>query len=99
MQSFTLYLESVAHTGDHAIALGKALSACLMIRGAQLAVVRRLESKYVVNIHTTSLNWVGKRLAAYENAKNKSGISKSLTFFKVLVPLSSTLDSRDSMKM
>ena len=99
MQSFTLYLESVAHTGDHTIALGKALSACLMIRGAQLAVVRRLESKYVVNIHTTSLNWVGKRLAAYENEKNKKARNKCILFFRVLQPLLSSIDNQDSLKM
>ncbi|PIL29081.1 hypothetical protein GSI_09129 [Ganoderma sinense ZZ0214-1] len=98
-ESFTLYLESVAHTGDHAIALGKALSACLMIRGAQLAVVRRLDPKYVVDIHITSLNWVGKRLAAYENAKNKKARNKCILFFRVLQPLLSSIDNQDSLKI
>ncbi|KAI1786918.1 hypothetical protein LXA43DRAFT_975514 [Ganoderma leucocontextum] len=98
-ESFTLYLESVAHTGDHAIALGKALSACLMIRGAQLAVVRRLDPKYVVDIHTMSLDWVGKRLAAYENAKNKKARNKCILFFRVLQPLLSSIDNQDSLKI
>lgn len=98
-QSFTLYLDSVVHSEDHAIALAKALSACLLIRGAQLSIVRRLDSKHIVDIHTTSLNWVGKRLAAYETAKNKKARNKCITFFRVLLPFCSSIDNRDSLAM
>ena len=54
-----VYLDSVTSTEDHSsIALGKApsLSACLLIRGAQLPVVRRLDSnfKHFVEIHSTT---------------------------------------------
>ncbi|KAI0672301.1 hypothetical protein C8Q78DRAFT_1026321 [Trametes maxima] len=98
-ESITLYLDAVANTGEHAIALAKALSACLLIRGAQLSVVRRLESKYVVDIHTTSLNWVGKRLATYEGAKNKKARNKCILFFRVLLPLLSSIDNHDSLKI
>ncbi|KAI0752734.1 hypothetical protein C8Q80DRAFT_1248983 [Daedaleopsis nitida] len=96
-ESFTLYLDSVASTEEHSIALGKALSACLLIRGAQLAVVRRLESKYVVEIQTNSLSWVGKRLGGYESVKNKKARNKCIKFFRVLLPLLSSLDTRDSL--
>lgn len=70
-----------------------------MIRGAHLAVVRRLDSQFVVDIHTTALTWIGKRLGQYEAAKNKRAVAKCLLFFKALPPLSATLESRDSMKM
>ena len=99
LQSFQLYLDGITTSEEHTVALAKSLAACFLIRGAHLAIVRRLDSQFVVDVHINALTWISKRLAAYENAKNKSGISKSLTFFKVLVPLSSTLDSRDSMKM
>ena len=99
LQSFTLYLDSVVDTEEHAIALAKALSACLLIRGAQLSVVRRLDSKHVVDIHTTFLNWAGKRLAAYDNAKNKKARNKCIMFFRVLLPLLSSIDQRDALKM
>ncbi|KAI0657496.1 hypothetical protein C8Q70DRAFT_919344 [Cubamyces menziesii] len=98
-ESFTLYLDSVVDTEEHAIALAKALSACLLIRGAQLSVVRRLDSKHVVDIHTTSLNWAGKRLAAYDNAKNKKARNKCIMFFRVLLPLLSSIDQRDALKI
>ena len=99
VQSFTLYLDAVVNTEEHAIALAKALSACLLIRGAQLSVVRRLDSKHVVAIHTTSLSWVGKRLAAFESANNKKARTKCIKFFRVLLPLLSSISNRDSLQM
>ncbi|KAH8097102.1 hypothetical protein BXZ70DRAFT_1009416 [Cristinia sonorae] len=98
-ESFLLFLDGVTDSEEHTTALAKSLSACMMIRGAHLAVVRRLDSQFVVNIHTSALTWIGKRLAAYETAKNKKALHKALVFFKVLVPLSASLDSRDSMKI
>ncbi|KZT04963.1 uncharacterized protein LAESUDRAFT_702953 [Laetiporus sulphureus 93-53] len=95
--SFTLSLEGVMHSIEHSIALGKVLASCLIIRGAQLAVVKKLEGQYVVDIHTTSLTWICKRLAAFESAKNKKARNKSISFFKVLLPLLSTVDNRDAL--
>ncbi len=87
------------NTEEHAIALAKALSACLLIRGAQLSIVRRLDSKHIVNIHTTSLNWIVKRLATYETAKKKKARNKCIVFFRVLIPFCSSVDNRDSLTM
>ncbi|KAI0634280.1 hypothetical protein C8Q77DRAFT_1110838 [Trametes polyzona] len=98
-EAFTLYLDAVVNTEEHAIALGKALSACLLIRGAQLSIVRRLDSRHIVDIHTTSLNWVGKRLATYETAKNKKARNKCIMFFRVLLPLLSSVDNQDALKI
>ncbi|KAH9854575.1 hypothetical protein C2E23DRAFT_817055 [Lenzites betulinus] len=98
-EAFTLYLDAVVHTEDHAIALAKALAACMIVRGAQLSIVRRLDSKYVVEIHTVSLNWFGKRLATYETGKKKKARNKCISFFRVLVPLLSSIDNRDSLQI
>ena len=98
-QSFTLYLDSVVHDEDHAIALGKTLSGCLLLRGAQLSVVKRLDGQHVVDIHSRSLNWVCKRLATYETAKNKKARNKAIKFFRVLLPFLSSIDPRDALKM
>ncbi|THH30478.1 hypothetical protein EUX98_g3693 [Antrodiella citrinella] len=97
--SFQLYLDGITDSEDHTVSLAKSLAGALMIRGAHLAVVRRLDSQFVVETHTSALTWIGKRLGAYETAKNKKALSKALMFFKVLVPLSSMLDSRDSVKI
>lgn len=85
------------HTEDDTVALGKTLRACLIIRGAQLTVVKKLEGNFVANIHTSLLTWLTKRIAAYETAKNKKGRNKSILFFKALLPLLSTLDNRDAL--
>ena len=89
----------MANTEEHSIALGKALTGCMLIRGAQLSVVRRLDSKYVVEIQTTSLSWVGKRLAGYEATKNKKARTKCTKFFRVLLPLLSSMNQHDALTM
>ncbi|KAF9817346.1 hypothetical protein IEO21_03487 [Rhodonia placenta] len=95
--SITLFLDGVVQTEEHALALGRSLASCLMIRGAQLAVLRKLDAQYVVAIHTNSLSWVVKRLVAYENAKNKRARTRSILFFRALIPLLSTVDNRDAL--
>ena len=87
----------MVRTENHTIALGKTLRACLIIRGAQLTVVKKLEGRYVVDIHTTLLSWITKRIAAYEGAKNKKARNKSILLFKALLPILSTLDNRDAL--
>ena len=86
-------------TAEHSIALAKALIPCLITRGAQLSVVRRLDSQFVIKIHMESLTWIGKRLTAAENAKNKKARNKAIMFFRVLLPLLSSIDSRDALAM
>jgi cohesin complex subunit SA-1/2 len=98
-QSFTLVLDNIVDGEAHAVALAKQLASAFLIRGAQLSVVRRIESKYVVQIQTGLLTWVGKRLATYENNKNKKSRKTAILFFRVLIPMLATLDSRDALKM
>ncbi|KZT65182.1 hypothetical protein DAEQUDRAFT_716862 [Daedalea quercina L-15889] len=96
-ESFTLFLDGMVHTEDYTVALGKTLRACLIIRGAQLAVVKKLEGKYVVDMHTSLLTWITKRIAAYEAAKNKKARNRSILLFRALLPMLSTLDNRDAL--
>ncbi|OCH94580.1 hypothetical protein OBBRIDRAFT_747233 [Obba rivulosa] len=98
-ESFTLVLDSVERTEEHSVALAKALSACFLLRGAQLSIIRRLDSQFVVEIHTTLLTWISKHLAASEASKNKKSLAKAVTFFRVLQPLLSSIDNRDSLKI
>ncbi|KAH9947828.1 hypothetical protein B0H21DRAFT_821509 [Amylocystis lapponica] len=97
--SFTLVLDGVVESEQHSVALAKALVPCLQIRGAQLSVIRRLDSQCVVEMHTLCLTWIGKRLSAYENSKNKKGRKKAISFFRVLLPLLATIDNRDALKI
>ncbi len=69
------------------------------MRGAQLAVLKRLDAQLIVQIQTNLLGWVVKRLATYQNDKNKKRLRKCLLFFRVLVPLLSAIQNRDALKM
>jgi cohesin complex subunit SA-1/2 len=99
LKSFTLLLEGMAPDETHSVSLAKSLMPCIMMRGAQLAVVRKLDSQYVVAIHTQLLGWVAKRLGAYESNKNKNKRDTTVLFFKVLQPLLAPLETRDALTM
>jgi cohesin complex subunit SA-1/2 len=92
-------LEDVAPDETHTISLAKSLVPCLMMRGAQLAVVRKLEGQHVVSIHSRLLAWIAKRLGAYESNSNKRMRDLSIPFFKVLQPLLVPVESRDALTM
>lgn len=81
---------------EQTVALGKLLAACVTIRGAQLSVVRRLDSKHVISIHTTALSFICKKIASL-NSKQKR--SHALAFFKALSPLLNHIDPRDALQM
>jgi cohesin complex subunit SA-1/2 len=99
-QSFTLVMEGTTHAEEPTVALAKALAPCFVLRGAQLAIVRRLEGTHVVHVHTALLTWLGKRLAAAEAAKNRSARNTAALFFRALTPLLVVaLDARDALKM
>jgi cohesin complex subunit SA-1/2 len=70
-----------------------------MMRGAQLAVVRKLEGQHVIAIHTELLSWIAKRLGAYESNKNQRKKELAILFFKILQPLLAPLDNRDALAM
>jgi len=95
----TLVLDGVVHDESNALQLSKLLATCLVIRGSQLSIVRRLHSQYVIQIHTELLSWIVKRLTIYESNKNKKSFKMGISFFRVLVPLLATIQSRDALKM
>ncbi|KAL5478298.1 IRR1 [Sanghuangporus weigelae] len=98
-ESFTLVLDRIVETEQHALGLAKALAPCLIMRGAQLSVIRKLASEYIVEIHTTLLSWITKKISAYETMKNKRGRNKSILFFKVLQHLLVGIDARDALNI
>lgn len=94
-----MLLEDIAPDEAHSVSLAKSLVPCLMMRGAQLAVVRKLEGPHVISIHMQLLGWIAKRLGAYESNKNQKKKETAILFFRVLQPLLAPLDSRDALAM
>ena len=80
------------------MALAKLLAGAFLIRGAQLTVVRRIESQHVVNLHTASISWIWKRIAQYDSG-NRKARDRCIVFFKLLTPLLTAIDARDSLAM
>ncbi|KAJ7135430.1 hypothetical protein C8R43DRAFT_1020987 [Mycena crocata] len=98
-EAFTLVLDGIVSDESNVIQLAKQLAPTFILRGAHLAVLKKLDAQYIVQIHTMSLSWIAKRIAAYETNSNKKALRVAITFFKALVPLLTVLQSRDAMKI
>ncbi|KAH7915934.1 hypothetical protein BJ138DRAFT_1076400 [Hygrophoropsis aurantiaca] len=98
-ESFTLVLDAVVRDEESTVALAKQLSSTLMIRGAQLAVLKRLDSQYVIKIHTELLTWIIKRIGVYEHNKNKKARNNAVLFFRALTFLLPAVETRDALKI
>lgn len=84
---------------ENAVQLAKLLSTCLVVRGSQLSILRRLPSRFVVQIQTNLLSWITKKITGYEKNNNKKGLKTAILFFRVLVPLLNALVGADALKM
>ncbi|KAJ3840935.1 hypothetical protein F5878DRAFT_43352 [Lentinula raphanica] len=97
-EAFNVNRHILSRDDSSFIALSKLLSSCFILRGGQLTVLRRLDSQYIVEIHTTLINWVIKQLGSRSNSNSKD--SKTLLlFFRGLIPLVAALQSRDALKI
>lgn len=94
-----MVLDGVVHDESHSVALAKLFNTAFVVRGSQLSILRRLDSQFVVEIHTTLLTWIGKRLTAYQTNKNKKSLKTGVLFFRVLLPLLVVIQSRDALRM
>ncbi|KAF7329868.1 SCD domain-containing protein [Mycena kentingensis (nom. inval.)] len=97
--AFTLVLDGLVPDGANAMQLAKHLAQVFVHRGAQLAVLKRLDITYVVQTQTTLLSWLAKRIAGYEKSKNNKSLGMATSFFKALGTLLVGVTSRDAMKI
>jgi cohesin complex subunit SA-1/2 len=92
-------LDGEESSKEPSIALAKLLATCFVIRGAQLSIVAKIDPKAVVNVHTTLLSWIGQYIATREKKESGKQRNVAASFFKVLLPLLSNIESRDALKM
>ncbi|KIK96764.1 hypothetical protein PAXRUDRAFT_825621 [Paxillus rubicundulus Ve08.2h10] len=97
LESFSLVMDSVVKDEERTINLAKQLASSFIIRGAQLAVVRKLDGKYIAKVHKDLLKEAIKNISTCEKSKNKKRLHTAVLFFKVLVPLLSAVESRDAL--
>ncbi|KAF9029519.1 hypothetical protein BDZ89DRAFT_1065307 [Hymenopellis radicata] len=98
-EAFTLVIDGVVDDEENAIHLAKQLATCFVIRGAQLTVIRRLDVNFVVQIHSTLLSWLGKRLASYNADKNKNALKRTLSCFRPLTQMLAVVQDREALKI
>ncbi|KAJ7624985.1 hypothetical protein DFH06DRAFT_1305016 [Mycena polygramma] len=98
-EAFTLVLDGIVPDETNVVQLAKHLAPTFILRGAHLTVLKKLDTQYIVQIQTTSLSWIAKRIASYEANSNKKSLRVAVTFFRALIPLLAVLQSRDAMKI
>ncbi|KAJ7248617.1 hypothetical protein B0H12DRAFT_1123467 [Mycena haematopus] len=98
-EAFTLVLDGFLPDETNVVQLAKHLAPTFILRGAHLAVLKKLDAQYIVQIQTNALSWIAKRIAGYEAAGNKKSFRVAITFFRALIPLLAVIQSRDAMKI
>ncbi|KAF7343491.1 Cohesin subunit psc3 [Mycena venus] len=98
-EAFTLVLDGIVSDETNVVQLAKHLVPTFVRRGAGLAVLKKLDAQYIVQIQTNALSWIAKRIAGYEANGNKKSLRVAITFFRVLIPLLAVIQSRDAMKI
>lgn len=101
-----LFLEGKVDDDSHLIALGRSLSSSLVLRGAQLKIVKRTSSNVIVAIHKRVLSDLFDNLKPIvsEQRKNSAKISQINSGFKALQHLlavgpSSTIEGRHALEV
>ena len=92
-------MDGLSKSEENSTTLAKLLASSFVLRGAQLSIAQRLAGHFVVEIHTSLLSWIIKRIAGYETSGNKKKKSDSIEFFRVLQPLLVMVESGDAAKM
>ncbi|SJL10386.1 uncharacterized protein ARMOST_13772 [Armillaria ostoyae] len=98
-EAFTLILDSVVRDETNAVQLAKQLASCFVVRGVQLSIVRRLDSEYIVQIHTNLISWLGKRLSTYQSNNNKKSLKRTVLCFRVLTQMLSVIQNREALQI
>ncbi|KAF9224974.1 hypothetical protein BS17DRAFT_779369 [Gyrodon lividus] len=97
LESFSLVMDSIVKDEERTVGLAKQLASSFIIRGAQLAVVRKLDGQYIVKAHKDLIKETIKNISACEKSKNKKRLATAVLFFKILTPLLSAVESRDAL--
>ncbi|KAK4048718.1 cohesin complex subunit [Microbotryomycetes sp. JL221] len=94
-----LYLDSIddSASDDKLVALGRALVQATVVRGPQLAIVRKLAADEVVSLHSRTLSWIVPKIASYGEDRRTVQRNKALSLFKALGHLTLGVDGRHAL--
>ncbi|KAL8292902.1 hypothetical protein RQP46_000596 [Phenoliferia psychrophenolica] len=94
-----IFLDAIDPSEDRLVAVSRVLSGAVVVRGAQLALVKRLRTSDHVQLHTDALAYIIKRYAVLRDAKKKDASTRVLGFFKALGNLLIGLDGQGALKV
>ncbi|KAM0753990.1 hypothetical protein T439DRAFT_298458 [Meredithblackwellia eburnea MCA 4105] len=94
-----LFLDSPSSTDDHLVGLSRLLSGAVAVRGAQLAIVKRLHSTFHIQLHTDALDYILKKYIVLKDSKRKDASNRALLFFKALANLLIGIDGQSALKI
>ncbi|KAF5393411.1 hypothetical protein D9757_000756 [Collybiopsis confluens] len=97
-EAFNVFKKTKSNDESSLVAVAKLLSSCFVIRGSQLTILRRLESRDIVEIHTTLITWITKQIGSHLKSTNQDRRT-ALIFFRALVPLVVNVQGRDALKI
>lgn len=100
MQVCETHLDSEEDSDEVLIAVARALVPATVVRGAQLAIARRLPSEDLARLHKQSLTYIVKRLAILGEDRSKSQMrNRAISFFKALAHLLIGVEPRAALHM
>ncbi|KAM0792165.1 hypothetical protein ACM66B_004862 [Microbotryomycetes sp. NB124-2] len=84
-----LYIDSLDESAsdDKLVALGRALVPATVVRGAQLAIVRKMSTDELVSLHTQTIDFIVPKIATYGEDRRTTQRNRSLALFKALTHL------------
>lgn len=93
-----MYLNDQVHSEESAIALAKLFAAHFIHRGAQLAVLGRLSSSSLLDIHKDLIDYLVRKLRHADD--DEASMTKITTLFRVLSHLIATgTPPEDTLKL
>ncbi|KAK4699710.1 cohesin complex subunit SA-1/2, partial [Phenoliferia sp. Uapishka_3] len=94
-----MLLDAPDASDERLVVISRLLSGAVVVRGAQLALVKRLRTVDHVQLHSDALAYIVKKFAVLREGKKKEASTRALSFFKALGNLLIGLDGQGALKV
>ncbi|SGZ15754.1 BQ5605_C029g10698 [Microbotryum silenes-dioicae] len=84
---------------EQLVAVGRLLATATAVRGAQLAIVRRLPADELVNLHTTALRYIIRKVGNLDQASKSTARNRAFSYFKALAHLLLGVEGRSALTL
>lgn len=98
-QATEIFLDSIDDSDERLVAVSRVLAGAVVVRGAQLAIVKHLKTSDHVQLHADALAYIVKKYAVLRDGKKKDASTRALGLFKALANLLIGLDGQGALKV